>query len=172
MIRLATSKDIPLIAAIYEDIHTEEEAGRTVIGWARGVYPTEATAQAALERGDLFVLEDGGELVGAAVINRQQVDVYAQGEWQYSAPDDEVMVLHTLVISPKAANKGYGRQFAAHYEQYAAENGCTCLRIDTNARNLRARSLYKKLGYREAGIVPCVFNGLKGVELVLLEKKV
>ena len=172
MIRLATSKDIPLIAAVYEDIHTEEEAGRAVIGWARGVYPTQATAQAALKRGDLFVLEDGGVVVGAAVINRQQVDVYAQGEWKYPAPDDKVMVLHTLVISPKAANKGYGRQFAAYYEQYAAENGCTCLRIDTNARNMRARSLYRKLGYMEAGIVPCVFNGLKDVELVLLEKKV
>ena len=32
-------------------------------------------------------------------------------------------------------------------------------------------SLYKKLGYTEAGIVPCTFNGLEGVELVCLEKK-
>lgn len=31
--------------------------------------------------------------------------------------------------------------------------------------------LYARLGYREAGIVPCVFNGIKGVGLVCLEKK-
>ena len=42
---------------------------------------------------------------------------------------------------------------------------------DTNARNMRARALYQKLGYREADIVPCVFNGLEGVQLVLLEKQ-
>ena len=41
MIRKATEKDIKAIAAIYEDIHTEEEKGNLTIGWQRGVYPTE-----------------------------------------------------------------------------------------------------------------------------------
>ena len=31
--------------------------------------------------------------------------------------------------------------------------------------------MYKRLGYREADIAPCVFNGIDGVNLVLLEKK-
>ena len=38
-------------------------------------------------------------------------------------------------------------------------------------RSRFARRLYKHLGFREAGIVPCVFNGLAGVDLVMLEKK-
>ena len=42
--------------------------------------------------------------------------------------------------------------------------------MDTNARNARARAMYRRLGYREAGIAPCVFNGIPGVELVCLEK--
>jgi len=32
--------------------------------------------------------------------------------------------------------------------------------------------MYKSLGYKEIGIVPCKFNGIDGVNLVLLEKKV
>ena len=48
--------------------------------------------------------------------------------------------------------------------------GCRELRIDTNARNVTARTLYQKLGYKEIGIVPTVFNGIPGVNLVLLEK--
>ena len=35
--------------------------------------------------------------------------------------------------------------------------------MDTNEKNAAARRLYARLGYREAGIVPCVFNGIKGV---------
>ena len=43
--------------------------------------------------------------------------------------------------------------------------------MDTNARNRAARALYKKLGYEEVSIVPCTFNGIAGVQLVCLEKK-
>ena len=170
MIRKALEADIPAVTVIYDKLHTEEEAGRATIGWIRGVYPTEDTARQALSRGDLFVQEDGGAIVGAAIINQTQVDAYYGGPWQYAAEDNEVMVLHTLVIDPDAAGRGFGKQFVAFYEDYAIQNGCKVLRMDTNSRNLRARAMYGRLGYREAGIVPCVFNGIAGVGLVLLEK--
>ena len=79
-------------------------------------------------------------------------------------------MLHTLTIDPNAAGKGCGRAFVAFYEQYAREKGCRALRMDTNQRNARARKLYAGLGYREIGIVPCNFNGIPGIGLVLLEK--
>ena len=170
MIRKASETDIPAVAAIYDKLHTEEENGRATIGWIRGVYPTEDTARLALCRDDLFVMEDDGRIVGAAIINQTQVDAYYGGPWQYEAEDSEIMVRHTLVIDPDTAGKGYGKQFVAFYEDYAREHRCKVLRMDTNSRNARARAMYKKLGSREAGIVPCVFNGIRGVELVLLEK--
>ena len=169
--RKACKNDIDAIEEIYEDVHTEEEAGRAVIGWKRGVYPTRQTAEKSLKRDDLFVAEEDGRVIGVAVINRQQVDVYADADWRFSAPDEEVMVLHTLVISPKAAEKGVGSAFVDFYETYAAEHGCRFLRMDTNEKNTIARTLYKKLGYEERGVVDCVFNGLNDVRLVYLEKK-
>lgn len=48
--------------------------------------------------------------------------------------------------------------------------GCLCLRIDTNVKNTSARKLYKRLGYRESGVIPCRFNGIPDVNLVCLEK--
>ena len=170
IIRQAIAADIPAVAEIYEQIHTEEEVGRVTIGWVRGVYPTENTAQAALERGDLLVLESEGKVAGSAIINQRQCDGYETACWQYPADDREIMVLHTLTISPDAAGRGLGRAFVAFYEQYAREKGCRYLRMDTNVRNTRARAMYKKLGYREIGVIDTVFNGIKGVNLVLLEK--
>ncbi len=171
MIRKAGAADLDAVERIYDEIHGAEESGEMTVGWIRGVYPTRATAQAALERGDLFVLEDGGEILGAGVVNRIQVDVYAGAPWEYGADDDEVCVLHTLVISPRAGRRGYGRQFVRFYEDYAREHGCPELRIDTNARNAAARAMYAGLGYREIAVVPTVFNGIPGVDLVLLEKR-
>lgn len=169
--RKATHEDIDAVARIYDAIHSCEEAGTASVGWARGVYPTRDTALAALQRGDLFVQQEQDRITGAAVINRLQVDCYRGANWQHPAEDREVMVLHTLVIDPCCARRGLGQDFVAFYEQYALQNGCPFLRMDTNARNLRARALYKKLGYTESDTVPCVFNGIAGVQLVLLEKK-
>ncbi len=166
----AEEDDVAAVAGIYENIHTAERAGRLSTGWIAGVYPVENTARAALERGELFVCQ-AGETVAAAIINKRQVDVYALGEWLYPADDSEVMVLHTLVVEPKASGRGIGRAFVGFCEDYARKNGCTVLRMDTNAKNLRARAMYAKLGYREAGTVPCVFNGIPDVQLVLLEKR-
>lgn len=162
----ATSGHIDAIAAIYDHIIDAQEQGRLTVGWQRGVYPTRQTALDALGRGDLFVCVDGGQVAAAAIINRIQMPVYAEVGWLYHAEPDEVMVLHTLVVDPLRAGRGCGTAFVAFYEGYARQSGCPVLR-----KNAAARRLYARLGYREAGIVPCVFNGIKGVGLVCLEKK-
>ncbi len=170
-IRKAVAPDLDAVEKLYEDVHSAEEAGAQSIGWIRGIYPTRATAEAALVRGDLFVMTSEEEILGAAIINQSQVDVYALADWEYAVPDSEVCVLHTLVISPAASGRGLGTAFVRYYEQFALSRGWRELRLDTNARNNAARSLYRKLGYREVGVVPTVFNGIPDVRLVLLEKR-
>ena len=170
MIRKATAKDIDAVEELYDAIHTAEENGKQTIGWIRGIYPVRKTAEVALKRGDLFVLEDAGKIRGTGILNKIQVNSYAEGHWEHEVPDEQVCVLYTLVIDPNSAGKGYGRAFIEYYETYAQENDCTELRIDTNARNAVARAMYKKHGYTEIGIVPTVFNSIEGVQLVLLEK--
>ena len=171
-IRKACEGDILAIAGIYDRILAKEEAGQATIGWVRGVYPVRSTAEAALGRGDLYVEEDAeGHVAATAIINGTQVPEYADASWRHEAADDEVLVLHTLVVDPRVKGRGLGRAFEAFYERYALEHGCPYLRIDTNARNTAARRLYAHLNYREIAVIPCVFNGLTGVEAVLLEKR-
>lgn len=176
MIRQAVREDIPQIVEIYDKILSNEEAGKVTIGWARGVYPTEQTALDALEKGTLFVCEDAdaegnSRVVAAAKIDQTQVPEYADCRWEHQVPDDQVMVLHTLVVDPVGPRRGYGKAFVKFYEEYALSHGCRYLRMDTNERNVIARKLYAKLGYKEPGIVSCVFNGIPNVRLVCLEKK-
>lgn len=170
MFRKATMADLDQIEAIYERIHDSEEAGQATIGWVRGVYPTRATAQGAIQAGDLFVDEEEGKILSAARLNQEQVPEYADAAWEQAAPPERVMVLHALVVDPLVKGRGLGTQFVAFYEDYARQQGCPYLRMDTNARNQAARTLYGKLGYKEVGIVSCVFNGIPGVKLVCLEK--
>lgn len=172
MIRKAEISDLNAVDGLYREIHDAEEAGLITTGWIREIYPVRATAEAALARGDLFVLEENGRILGSGIINQLQVDVYEGASWKYQVPDDQVCVLHTLVISPAARGKGYGREFIRFYEAYALGHSCSELRIDTNERNQAARVMYSKYGYHEIDIVPTTFNGIAGVNLVLLEKQI
>lgn len=171
-IRKAVLEDIPQVEAIYHRILTQEERGETTVGWIRGVYPTRQTALDALEAGTLFVLEQEGAVAAAAKIDQNQVPEYADASWRYpDAPAEQVMVLHTLVVDPAQAGRGCGSEFVRFYEGYARDYGCPYLRMDTNVKNTAARRLYARLGYWEAGVVSCVFNGIPDVRLVCLEKK-
>ena len=186
LVRKAVPADIPAVTAIYEALLDREERGELSTGWTRGVYPTEQTALDALAAGTLYVLEDGGRVAAAAKLDQNQMAQYSQCTWRHDAPpvyadvpwrypdvpDEQVMVLHTLVVDPTVKGRGYGTAFVAFYEQLARETDRPYLRIDTNARNTPARALYKKLGYTEAGIVAGTFNGIPNVQLVCLEKKV
>ena len=109
-IRKADAADLDAVVRVYEHVHDAEEAGPAQVGWVRGA------------------------VVGTGIFNRLQADVYAGAPWQYDAPDDQIMVLHTLAVDPQAGKRGLGRAFAAFYEQYAREHGCRYLRIDTNER--------------------------------------
>lgn len=166
----AQAADLDAIEQIYDHIHEEEEKGAAVIGWDRNVYPVRKTAEQALQRDDLFVMKDEEKVVAAAIINQTEVPEYKNASWKHEAKENGVMVLHTLVVEPKAGKHGYGKAFVAFYEEYAKKNGCRELRMDTNVINQRARRMYHQLGYEEIGIVGCVFNGIPDVKLVCLEK--
>jgi len=171
MIRKAVMADLDAVDRLYNELHDAKEAGVIPVIWRRGIYPSRETALEALERDDLFVLEKDGRIIGSAVINQIQDDVYAGAPWQYDVPDDKVCVLHTLMISPAEFGKGYARAFIGFYESYAKEHGCTELRIDTNDRNFPAQAMYLRHGFQKIGTVPAkVFNGIMDISLVLLEK--
>ncbi len=171
VIRSGKYEDISQVVRIYNRILTDEENGREATGWVRGVYPTRETAIKSLEAGSLFVLTQDEIVVAAAKIDQDQLEEYKGVSWKHrDIPEDQVMVLHTLVVDPDFSGRGFGSEFIRFYERHAAENNCPYLRLDTNAKNTAARKLYKRMGYREAGIVGSVFNGIPGIQLVCLEK--
>ncbi len=175
MIRKATLDDVDAIESIYNAILDQEEAGNIATGWKRGIYPSRATATAAIQDADdMYVMTaDGAEdtVIAAVRINQEQAPEYADAAWEYDVPAEQVMVLHTLVVHPQESSHGYGRRFLAFYEELAVQSGCSYLRMDTNVLNMRARRFYSRFGCIERGVIPCVLDGFEGVQLVCLEKK-
>lgn len=172
MIRKATTADLASVLSLYEEMHDAQEAGLICTNWKRGVYPSRTTAVSALERGDLFVMEENGRIIGSGIINHAQLGIYAGAPWEHRVPDEQVCVLHTMMISPAEFGKGHASAFLSFYEQYALEHGCPELRIDTSEINTPARAMYRKHGYREIGTDTANLNGVPDVTLVMLEKHI
>ncbi len=170
MIRKATTADLDGVLRLYGEMHDAQEAGLICTNWKRGIYPSRVTAVSALERDDLFVLEENSRIIGSGIINQVQLGIYAGAAWTHAVPDEQVCVLHTMMISPAASGRGHAREFLAFYEEYALAHGCTELRIDTSEINTPARAMYRKHGFREVGIAEADLNGIPGVRLVMLEK--
>ncbi len=131
-IRKSIVTDIDQIEKIYDRILTEEESGNATIGWVRGIYPVRSTAEGSHKRRDLFVMEDEGKIVATAIINQIQVPEYRSAKWKHNVSDENIMVLHTLIVDPQQKSKGYGKAFVDYYEDYARRNNCQELRMDTN----------------------------------------
>ena len=171
-IRKGTAEDVPAVAAVYAAYLQYEGAHGTTTGWQAGVYPTAVVAEKAAAQGTLFVLEEGGVVGAAMILNHVQAPEYASAVWQYSAPPESTLVLHTLCIAPNLARRGYGRAMVQYAEDWAVRTRCTVVRLDTWMHNTPARSLYEDLGYRLAGSSPAKLNGQIPLELVFYEKAV
>ena len=157
MIRKAVMADLEGVLSLYAEMHDAQEAGLICTNWIRGIYPSRATALAALERDDLFVTEEGGRIIASGIINQAQLGIYAGAAWEHPVPAEQVCVLHTLMVSPAESGKGHAR-------------GCPELRIDTSEINAPARAMYRKHGYKEIGIARSELSGIPDVSLVMLEK--
>ena len=172
-IRHSLAKDIDAVNNTYTELLLhEQQTGKSTTNWVLNVYPTRSTAEKAHLTNTLIVLEEAGEIRASMVLNQYQADVYKEIPWEYPAVEDKVLVLHTLCIPPAHAGKGYGTAMVQYALHAAKAKNCSVLRLDTYAGNSPAASLYKKLGFRYAGIRQTLHEGVIPEELIFFEKEI
>lgn len=170
LFRAGTAADLDAAEGIYRAVFDRQTRGADYTNWLPGVYPVRATAEQALEAGSFYVMEEAGRVGAVATLNHVQLPEYDRAEWRVPAEGEEVLVIHTLCVDPAWSGRGAGAAFVAFAEEEGRRRGCKVMRFDTYEGNLPARRLYGCLGYREAGIVDCLFLDGRRKNLVLFEK--
>lgn len=151
MWRKGTLSDTGAIYRCYcELLYYEAENGANTV-WKKGVYPTENTALEAIEAGSMYVFEENGEILASVIIDGRQPAEYGGVSWTCAAAEDEVFVIHTLCVSPRAAGRGVGTAAVRFAAEMGRQNSKKTVRLDTGVRNLPAVRLYEKLGFHRAG---------------------
>ena len=169
MIRAAKQSDIAAVEKSYIELLEHEQNSGTFSNWKLGVYPTRQTAQNALEKGWLFVLEENGDICASMIVNTVQPCEHEKIAWKYKVDDDKAVTVHTLCVPPSKAGHGYGRMMMQYALDFAKKAGYEAVRLDTYAGNLPAQSLYKKLGFSSPGTAHVTLEGLITEELMYFE---
>lgn len=86
-----------------------------------------------LRAGHVFVVDDGGEVVGFIVLLTAQ----------------DHLLVENVAVDPEYQGKGIGRSLMAFAETYATERRVPELRLYTNVAMTENLALYSRLGYRE-----------------------
>ena len=121
MIRKATEKDVDTVAKLYEELHAYHDSHPNYCNWDRRIYPVRQTAEKAFRGGWLYVYENDAadysdgqneninensevspQILGAVILNHIQPQEYAGMAWNIEAEAEDVFVIHTLCVSPRA----------------------------------------------------------------------
>lgn len=83
------------------------------------------------------------ELVGIAGLRREPLD-----QVRHKA------VLWGVFVSPDLRREGLARKLFARVQSFAREEGVLQIQLCVNAENVRARNLYRSLGFESFGVEP------------------
>ena len=90
---------------------------------------------ALIRAGEVWVLAEGGEVLGVLVIR----------------PAEDHMFVDNVAVAPGHQGRGLGRELAAFAEEKAAEHGMPEIRLYTNEKMHENLDIYARLGFEETG---------------------
>jgi ribosomal protein S18 acetylase RimI-like enzyme len=90
---------------------------------------------ALIRAGEVWVLAEGGEVLGVLVIR----------------PAEDHMFVDNVAVAPGHQGRGLGRELVAFAEEKAAEHGMPEIRLYTNEKMHENLDIYARLGFEETG---------------------
>lgn len=152
MIRKAASKDIGLIEDTYNEHFQYEIEHGAVTVFRKDIYPTKQDAEKAVKAGALYVYEATCDIAGSAIIDKIQPPEYENIAWSGSFAQDEVMVIHLLLVRPSMKGNGIATSLVKYAMELAKNDHCKAIRLDTGSQNIPALELYKKMQFQIAAV--------------------
>lgn len=134
--------------------------------WQDG-YPNLNTVVNDIQNEVGFVLTVNGEIASyaAVILNNEPAYDDIEGRW---LSDGDFLVVHRVAVSDNYAGRGYVKEIFNKIEEYAASNGVSSIKVDTNFDNGAMLHILKNLGYIYCGEVYFRGSARKAFEKILL----
>ncbi|MEJ2583700.1 MAG: GNAT family N-acetyltransferase [Robiginitalea sp.] len=149
MIRTAKLTDIPNIMRLTKAC-AADLCKKGIYQWNEK-YPSIEAFMADIVRGELWVLEGKGQLVGTVVLSEIMDTEYKTVKWMTGTGDNRYV--HRLAVHPQFQGRGYASELMDFAEGRARSEGASSIRLDTFSQNKRNQRFYERRGYTRLGSV-------------------
>jgi len=140
VVRLRTEDDVDACVEMLKHVH------------ALDGYPVEGAAMArswiTSDAADLraWVAELDGQIVGHAIVSRDQEGNAAADMWRNKHPNDTAALLQRLFVSPSARKAGVGRRLIETAISYSVQNDLHLV-LNVMVKDTAAIRLYERMGW-------------------------
>lgn len=149
MIRKGTIADIDSILEITKAC-AQFMINQNIYQWNE-LYPNKSAFVNDAERGELYVLEVGNNIIGVITISSYMDSEYAPIKWLTA--NNRNLYIHRLAVHPDYQGQGHAQKLMDFAEKFAIENNYASIRLDTFSQNKRNQKFYELRGYKKLGSV-------------------
>ena len=122
--------------------------------WQQG-YPNVISMMNDINKGNLFGVYEDDELtcLAALIIGVEPTYVnMIEGKWNVEVSNRD-LVIHRIAVSNKYRGQGYAKALMNFACEYAMNNSCLSIKVDTHRVNKPMQELLLKHGYTYQGII-------------------
>ncbi|MGI9546672.1 MAG: GNAT family N-acetyltransferase, partial [Flavobacteriaceae bacterium] len=108
-------------------------------------YPNAKTFERDINRNELFLLEDSGDIIAIITITPLVDKEYIPVRW--ITANGSNAYIHRLAVHPEYQSQGFAQQLMSFAEEFAKRENYVSIRLDTFSKNPRNQRFYEKRGY-------------------------
>lgn len=146
-LRPAEREEYEKVKSFYYELIDEMQDAEYHPKWQKGIYPEDSYIKSSVEKGQMYLTEADGKIIGAMILNHSVTDGYETANWGVDASENEVTVIHALGVLPMYSNQGVGRFMTLEALKIAKADSQKAVRLDVLEGNLPAEKLYKSVGF-------------------------
>ena len=168
-LKKASIRDLDQIRALYWRLLDSSLEYGQILQWKKNIYPNDDDWKAYIVKGEMYLILEDMNVIGAVAVTNAQSQEYKKIYWKIKADDQEVAVVHLLMILPEYQGGGAATAALDEIIKLAAGKQKKVVRLDAIDTNVPAQKLYEKYGFVNCGIAQEYYESTGETEFVFYE---
>ena len=162
-------KDLDQIRTLYWRLLDSSPKYGQILQWKKNIYPNDDDWNSYIVKGEMYLILQDVDVIGAVAVTNAQSKEYRKIHWKVKADDQDVAVVHLLMVLPKYQGDGAATAALDEIIKLAADKKKKAVRLDAIGTNVPAQKLYEKYGFVNCGTAQEYYESTGETEFVFYE---